>query len=63
MDVLDVEQEHLLRLIDATKARSRTILQLAEQVAVRLHGRRIVLSESGEKVSGITRGTPMRLLR
>src|SRR5678809_1478378 len=30
----------LLPIIDAVKARSRTMVQLAEQVAVRLHGRR-----------------------
>ncbi len=37
-------------LIDAAKARSRTILQLAEQVAVRLDGSRIVLDEKADKL-------------
>ncbi|MBP2648291.1 MAG: glutamyl-tRNA synthetase [Gemmatimonadetes bacterium] len=37
-------------LIDAAKARSRTVLQLAEQVAVRLDASRIVLDEKAEKL-------------
>ncbi len=39
------------QLIDATKARSRTVLQLAEQVAVRLDATRIVLDEKAEKLA------------
>ena len=37
-------------LVDAAKARSRTVLQLAEQVAVRLDGSRIVVDEKAEKL-------------
>jgi glutamyl-tRNA synthetase len=37
-------------LIDAAKARSRTVLQLAEQVAVRLDASRIVVDEKAEKL-------------
>ncbi len=37
-------------LIDAAKARSRTVLQLAEQVAVRLDASRIVIDEKAEKL-------------
>jgi len=37
-------------LIDAAKARSRTVLQLAEQVAVRLDASRVVVDEKAEKL-------------
>ena len=37
-------------LIDAAKARSRTVTQLAEQVAVRLDASRIVVDEKAEKL-------------
>ena len=40
----------LRTLIDAAKARSRTVLQLAEQVAVRLDASRIVIDEKAEKL-------------
>ena len=40
----------LRTLIDAAKARSRTVLQLAEQVAVRIDASRIVLDEKAEKL-------------
>jgi glutamyl-tRNA synthetase len=40
----------LLPLIDAAKARSRTIVQLAEQVAVRLDAARVRRDEKGEQL-------------
>ena len=40
----------LRTLIDAAKARSRTVLQLAEQVAVRLDASRIVIDEKAERL-------------
>jgi glutamyl-tRNA synthetase len=40
----------LRALIDSAKARSRTVLQLAEQVAVRLDASRIALDEKAEKL-------------
>jgi glutamyl-tRNA synthetase len=40
----------LRALIDAVKVRSRTIVQLAEQVAVRLDGTRVKLDPKGEQL-------------
>jgi glutamyl-tRNA synthetase len=40
--------EHLGLLIDTVKARSRTILDIANQVAVRLDGSRVVLDEKAQ---------------
>ncbi len=47
---VDPAGRDLQALIDAAKARSRTVLQLAEQVAVRLDSNRIVLDEKAEKL-------------
>ena len=47
---VDPAGRDLRALIDAAKARSRTVLQLAEQVAVRLDANRIVLDEKAEKL-------------
>jgi glutamyl-tRNA synthetase len=47
---VDTRGRDLHRLIDAAKARSRTVLQLAEQVAVRLDASRIVIDEKAEKL-------------
>lgn len=38
-------------IIDAVKARSRTILHVSEQVAARLDGRRVVRDEKGEQLA------------
>jgi glutamyl-tRNA synthetase len=40
----------LARVIDAAKARSRTVLQLAEQVAVRVDASRVVEDDKGQKL-------------
>ncbi|HEU5169629.1 MAG TPA: glutamate--tRNA ligase [Gemmatimonadales bacterium] len=47
---VSAEARDLAPLIDAAKARSRTIVQLAEQVAVRLDGSRVRLDEKGEQL-------------
>ena len=47
---VDAKGRDPLPLIDAAKARSRTVLQLAEQVAVRLDASRIVVDEKAEKL-------------
>ena len=47
---VDAKDRDLRTLIDAAKARSRTVLQLAEQVAVRLDASRIVIDEKAEKL-------------
>ena len=47
---VDPKGRDLRALIDAAKARSRTVLQLAEQVAVRLDANRIVLDDKAEKL-------------
>jgi len=47
---VDAKGRDLRTLIDAAKARSRTVLQLAEQVAVRLDASRIVIDEKAEKL-------------
>jgi glutamyl-tRNA synthetase len=47
---VDLKGREVRALVDATKARSRTVLQLAEQVAVRLDASRIVIDEKGEKL-------------
>ena len=47
---VDPAGRDLQALIDAAKARSRTVLQLAEQVAVRLDSNRIVHDEKAEKL-------------
>ena len=46
-------------LIDSVKARSRTILNIAEQVAVRLDASRVVRDDKGEKLAAKL-GTPSR---
>ena len=47
---VDAQGRDLHLLIDAAKARSRTVLQLAEQVAVRLDASRVVVDEKAEKL-------------
>lgn len=47
---VSVTVERLHRTIDAVKVRSRTILQVAEQVATRLDGARVVIDEKGSKL-------------
>jgi glutamyl-tRNA synthetase len=47
---IDTGTRDLAPVIDAAKQRSRTIVQLAEQVAVRLDASRVVLDEKAEKL-------------
>jgi glutamyl-tRNA synthetase len=47
---VDTKGRDVRSLIDAAKARSRTVLQLAEQVAVRIDASRIVIDEKAEKL-------------
>jgi glutamyl-tRNA synthetase len=48
---VDASARDLKPLIDSVKARSRTILNIAEQVAVRLDASRVVRDEKGEKLA------------
>jgi glutamyl-tRNA synthetase len=48
---VDTGGRDLRPLIDAVKARSRTILNIAEQVAVRIDASRVVRDEKGEKLA------------
>jgi glutamyl-tRNA synthetase len=58
-------ERDLRPLIDSVKARSRTILNIAEQVAVRLDASRVVRDEKGQKLAaklGDAFGANLRLV-
>jgi len=62
---VDAGHRDLRPLIDSVKARSRTILDIATQVAVRLDGSRVVRDEKGQKLAlklGDTFGANLRLV-